>query len=148
MKKIYMLAIILLLSLSLSSCKNKYEITKNAYLLEYNVKGAYGFSFVDSNGNKELYYKIPLNVVIGAYNDTIRSKYTICYVYYNKDGDIINVIKRRTNILKKGQTHTLHLSYGEKEEYVDGVYYRYVEWQEVLFIYEGHNIYIDSSYFE
>ena len=148
MKKIYILIVVIVLSLSLSSCKNKYKITENAYLLEYNVKGTYGFSYVNSNGDKEFYYKTPLNIVVGACDDSVRSKYTICYVYYNKEGNITNVIKRRTNILKKGQTHTLHLSYGEKEEYVDGVYYRYIEWQEVLYVYEGHNIYIDCSYFE
>lgn len=147
MKKIYILIVVLILSLSLSSCKNKYEITNNAELLEYNKLGKYGFTFVSSDGDKEYFYKVPLNVVVGAYDNTIKSKYTICYVYYNKDGVITNVIKRRTNILKKGQTHTLHLSYGEKEEYIDGEYYRYVEWREVLYIYEGHNIYVDSSYF-
>ena len=148
MKKIYILIVILILSLSLSSCKNKYEITNNAELLEYNKLGKYGFTFVNSDGDKEYFYKIPANVVVGAYDNTIKSKYTICYVYYDVNGNITNVVKRKTNILKKGQTHTLHLANGEKEEYIDGTYYRYIEWEEVLFVYENHNIYIDSSYFE
>ncbi len=148
MKKIYILMVSILIVLSLTSCKNKYEISENADLLVYGEKGEYGFSYVNSNGDQEFYYKVPLNIVVGAYDDSIRSKYTICYVYYNKEGYITNVVKRKTNILKKGQTHTLHLSYGEKEEYVDGEYYRYVEWREVLYIYDGYNIYVDSSYFE
>lgn len=147
MKKVYILLIILFLSLSLTSCKNKYEISDNAYLLEYNELGTYGFSYVNSDGDKEYYYKVPLNVVVEAYDNSIKSKYTICYVYYDVNGNITNVVKRKTNILKKGQTHTLHLNYGEKEEYIDGKYYRYVEWREVLYIYEGLNIYVDSSYF-
>jgi hypothetical protein len=148
MKRIYILTITLLLIFLLGSCKNKYAISENAYLLEYNKSGTYGFSYVNSDGDKEYYYKVPLNIVVGAYDNSVKSKYTICYVYYNKDGYITNVVKRKTNILKKGQTHTLHLNYGEKEEYIDGEYYRYVEWREVLYIYEGHNLYIDSSYFE
>lgn len=148
MRKKYILIITIVLCLSLCGCKNKYEITENTQLLSYGSLGDYGFSFVNSDGDKEYYYKVPLNVVVGAYDNTIKSKYTICYVYYNKNGVITNVVKRKTNILKKGQTHTLHLAYGEKEEYIDGEYYRYVEWQEVLYIYEGYNIYVDSSYFE
>ena len=148
MKRIYILLIIFCLCLTLTSCKNKYEISENAYLLEYNKFCTYGFSYVNNDGDKEFYYKVPLNVVVGAYDNSVKSKYTICYVYYNNDGNVTNVVKRKTNILKKGQTHTLHLSYGEKEEYVDGKYYRYVEWREVLYIYEGYNIYVDSSYFE
>lgn len=147
MKRIYMLIILLVLSLTLTSCKNKYELSDNADLLVYGEKGKYGFSFVNSDGDNEYYYKVPLNVVVGAYDNSIKSKYTICYVYYDVNGNITNVIKRKTNILKKGQTHTLHLNYGEKEEYIDGKYYRYVEWREVLYIYEGLNIYVDSSYF-
>ena len=147
MKKVYILLTILFLSLSLTSCKNKYEISDNAYLLEYNELGTYGFSYVNRDGDKEYYYKVPLNIVVGAYDNSIKSKYTICYVYYDVNGSITNVVKRKTNILKKGQTHTLHLNYGEKEEYIDGKYYRYVEWREVLYIYEGLNIYVDSSYF-
>lgn len=147
MKKIYLLLVLFAVMFSLTSCKNKYELSDNAYLLEYNKLGAYGFSFINSDGDNEYYYKVPLNVVVGAYDDSIKSKYTICYVYYDVNGNITNVIKRKTNILKKGQTHTLHLNYGEKEEYIDGKYYRYVEWREVLYIYEGLNIYVDSSYF-
>ena len=148
MRKIYIFIVLFVVLFSLSSCKNKYEISENADLLEYNKLGEYGFSYVNSNGDKECYYKVPLNIVVGAYDNSIRSKYTICYVYYNKDGAITDVVKRKTNILKKNQTHTLHLSYGEKEEYIDGEYYGYIHWREVLYIYEGHNIYIDSSYFE
>lgn len=147
MKKIYLVLVLCVVMFSLTSCKNKYEISENADLLEYNKLGEYGFSYVNSNGDKEYYYKVPLNIVVGAYDNSIKSKYTICYVYYDVNGNITNVIKRKTNILKKGQTHTLHLSYGEKEEYIDGKYYRYVEWREVLYIYEGLNIYVDSSYF-
>ncbi len=148
MKKIYIYLMLIIAVISLTSCKKQYELTENAYLLEYNIKGNYGFSYVNSDGDKEYYYKTPLNIVVAAYDNSLRSKYTICYVYYNKDGDITNVVKRRTNILKKGKTHVLHLTYGEKEEFVDGVYHRYVEWREVLYIYEGYNIYIDASYFE
>ena len=147
MKKIYVILMMLFLVFSLTSCKNKYEISNNAELLVYGEKGKYGFSYVNSDGETEYYYRVPLNVVIGAYDNSIKSKYTICYVYYDANGNITNVIKRKTNILKKGQTHTLHLNYGEKEEYIDGKYYRYVEWREVLYIYEGLNIYVDSSYF-
>ena len=147
MKKIYILLIVVF-CFFLSGCKNKYEISDNAYLLEYNKLGTYGFAFVNNDGDKEYYYKVPLNVVVAAYDNNLKSKYTICYVYYNKEGNITDVVKRKTNILKKGQTHTLHLSYGEKEEYIDGEYYRYVHWREVLYVYEGHNIYVDSSYFE
>lgn len=147
MKKIYVILMMLFLVFSLTSCKNKYEISNNAELLVYGEKGKYGFSYVNSDGETEYYYRVPLNVVIGAYDNSIKSKYTICYVYYDVNGNITNVIKRKTNILKKGQTHTLHLNYGEKEEYIDGKYYRYVEWREVLYIYEGLNIYVDSSYF-
>lgn len=147
MKRINILLMIVFLAFSLTSCKNKYELSDNAYLLEYNKLGTYGFSFVNSDGDNEYYYKVPLNVVVGSYDNSIKSKYTICYVYYDVNGNITNVIKRKTNILKKGQTHTLHLNYGEKEEYIDGKYYRYVEWREVLYIYEGLNIYVDSSYF-
>ncbi|MBQ4570682.1 MAG: hypothetical protein IJB21_03205 [Bacilli bacterium] len=149
MKRIYILLMIVFLAFSLTSCKNKYVISDNADLLVYGEKGKYGFSYVNSDGEKEYYYKVPLNIVVGAYDDSIRSKYTICYVYYNKDGSIKNVIQRKTQILKKGKTNVLHLNYGEKEGYdEDGEYYRYVEWREVIYIYEGYNIYIDSSYFE
>lgn len=147
MKKIYLVLVLCVVMFSLTSCKNKYEISENADLLEYNKLGEYGFSYVNSNGDKEYYYKVPLNIVVGAYDNSIKSKYTICYVYYDVNGNITNVVKRKTNILKKGKTHTLHLNYGEKEEYIDGKYYRYVEWREVLYIYEGLNIYVDSSYF-
>ena len=96
-----MLLIIFFISLSLTSCKNKYEISDNAYLLEYNKLGTYGFSYVNSDGDKEYYYKVPLNIVVGAHNNAIKSKYTICYVYYDVNGNITNVVKRKTNILKK-----------------------------------------------
>ena len=148
MKRINILLMIVFLAFSLTSCKNKYVISDNADLLVYGEKGKYGFSYVNSDGEKEYYYKVPLNIVVGAYDDSRKSKYTICYVYYDVNGNITNVVKRKTNILKKGQTHTLHLNYGEKEEYIDGKYFRYVEWREVLYIYEGHNIYVDSSCFE
>ena len=149
MKKIYVILMMLFLVFSLTSCKNKYEISNNAELLVYGEKGKYGFSYVNSDGETEYYYRVPLNVVIGAYNDSNKSKYTICYVYYNRDGSIKNVIQRKTQILKKGKTNVLHLNYGEKEGYdEEGEYYRYIEWREVLYIYEDYNIYIDSSYFE
>lgn len=148
MKKIYILMVSVLIVLSLTSCKNKYEISENADLLVYGEKGGYGFSYVNSNGDQEVYYKVPLNIVVGAYDDSARSKYTICYVYYNRDGSIKNVVQRKTQILRKGKTNVLHLTYGETEGYDEtGEYYRYIEWREVLYIYEGYNIYIDSSYF-
>lgn len=148
MKKIYIYLILFIAVFSLSSCKNKYEISEFADLLEYGKRGEYGFSYVNEDGDKEYYYKVPLNIVVGAVDITKKSKYTICYVYYNRDGDVIGVVPRKTQILKKGKTNVLHLNYGEKEEYVNGEYFRYVEWREVLYIYEGYNIYIDSSYFE
>lgn len=149
MKRIYILITIIILIFSLTSCKNKYEISENADLLEYGKRGEYGFSYVNEDGDKEYYYEVPLNVVVGAYDNTKKSKYTICYVYYDREGSVIGVVPRRTQILKKGKTNVLHLNYGEKEGYdEDGEYYRYVEWREVLFIYEEYNIYIDSSYFE
>ena len=149
MKRIYILFIVTILVFSLSSCKNKYELSENAGLLEYGVRGEYGFSYVNEDGDKEYYYKVPLNIVVGAYDNTKKSKYTICYAYYNREGSVIGIVPRKTHVLKKGKTNVLHLNYGEKEGYDEnGVYYRYVEWREVLYIYEGHNIYVDSSYFE
>ena len=74
MKKIYIFLVLFAVLFSLSSCKNKYEISENADLLEYNKLGTYGFSYVNNDGDKEIYYKVPLNVVVGAYDNTIKSK--------------------------------------------------------------------------
>ena len=84
MKKIYIYLILFIAVFSLSSCKNKYEISESADLLEYGKRGEYGFSYVNEDGDKEYYYKVPLNIVVGAVDNTKKSKYTICYVYYNR----------------------------------------------------------------
>ena len=80
MKKIYLLLVLFAVMFSLTSCKNKYEISDNAYLLEYNELCAYGFSYVNSEGDKEYYYKVPLNVVVGVItNVTSRSTFIVSY---------------------------------------------------------------------
>ena len=99
MKKITILLTIFIFLFSLSSCKNKYEITDNAYLLEYGKLGKYGFSFDD-----EYYYLPPSNVVIGLADTSKKGKFSVGYAYYDIDGNVTSIVPRKTYILKKDQT--------------------------------------------
>ena len=149
MKRIYIYLMLIIAVVSLTSCKKSYELTENAVLLEYGVKGEYGFQYVNPDGDKVYYYKTPYNIVIGCEDSSIKSKYTICHVYYDEYGDIDRIEHRKTHILKAGETIELHLSSGENEGYdYTGKYYKYLAWREVIYIYEGYNMYVDSSYFE
>lgn len=149
MKRIYILLIIIFLCLTLNGCKKNYELTDEAVLLEYGVRGEYGFQYVNTEGDKVYYYAVPYNVVIGAADSNKKSKYTICHVYYDEFGDIDRIEHRRTQILNAGETAELHLSFGENEGYDSyGKYYCYLAWREVIYVYEGYNMYVDSSYFE
>ena len=69
--------------------------------------------------------------------------------YYDEYGDIDRIEHRKTHILNAGETAELHLSSGENEGYdYTGKYYKYLAWREVIYIYEGYNMFVDSSYFE
>lgn len=143
MKKLYILTTIFILLFSLSSCKNKYELTENAYLLEYGKLGKYGFIFDD-----EYYYLPPSNVVIGMADANKKGKFSIGYAYYDIDGNVTSIVPRKTYILKKDQTITRNFDYGETEGYDENnEYYRYVAWREIIILYEGNDIYIDNSMF-
>jgi hypothetical protein len=61
----------------------------------------------------------------------------------------IVVYNKKTYILKKDKTLTIKL-YETVSEGINSVdeYVEYVSSKEVLYLYEGMDIYIDSSYFE
>lgn len=143
MKKIGFIVLIGVLLISITSCKHQYELTENAILIEYGKANANSFIY---DGE---YYYLPNNkVVVGLEDQTSKGKFSVCIAYYDRNGNVTNVVPKKTYILKKENTASIVLANGEKEGFDNGEYYRYIEWKEVLMLYEGYNIYVDSSYFE
>ncbi len=143
MKKIVFTILICFFIINIASCNKKYELTDNAVLLEYGKQHSSSFVY---DGE---YYYLPSNkVVVGLENSNQKGKFSICIAYYDKTGNVTNVTPQKTYVLKKNQTASIALASGETEGYENGEYYRYTEWKEVIMLYEGYNLYVDSSYFE
>ncbi len=144
MKKIILLVVLSLFIIGISSCNKKYELTDNAILFEYGK--ANNNSFVYDGA----YYYLPSNKIVVGLEDTSKNgKFSVCIAYYNELGNVTSVVPKKTYVLKKDKTASIVLASGDKEGYnKDGEYYRYTEWREVIMLYEGYNIYVDSSLFD
>lgn len=144
MKKLYILVLIFIISLSTISCKKTYKLTENKEILSFGQKGKYGYIY-----NEEVYYEVPKNIVVGLVDNSLKGKFSVAVINYDIDGNITSVYNKKTYILKKDKTLTIKL-YETVSEGINSVdeYVEYVSSKEVLYLYEGMDIYIDSSYFE
>ena len=144
MKKIFILVFIFIISLSTISCKKTYKLTENKEILTYGQKGKYGYIY-----NEDIYYEVSKNIVVGLVNTSSKGKFSVAVINYDIDGNITSVYNKKTYVLKKDKTLTIKL-YETVSEGINSVneYVEYVSSKEVLYLYEGMDIYIDSSYFE
>lgn len=144
MKRLVLLIVVCFISLSVCSCKKSYKLTENKELLVYNEKGKYGYIY-----DNKVYYEVPSNIVVGLEDISKNGKFSVAVINYDIDGNVTSVYTKKTYILKKDKTLTIKLyeTISEGKNNFDE-YVRYTSSKEVLYLYEGMNIYIDSSYFE
>ena len=144
MKKVSILVFIFIISLTTISCKKTYKLTENKEILTYGQKGKYGYIY-----NEEVYYDVSNNIVVGLVDTSSKGKFSVAVINYDIDGNVTSVYNKKTYIIKKDKTLTIKL-YETISEGMNSAdeYVKYVSSKEVLYLYEGMDIYIDSSYFE
>ena len=139
MKRVIIYILFLFLALSIFSCKNKYELTSNAYEIKY--KDYYSNSIVYEG---EYYYLFTGKVLLASSNK--KSKVTLCNIYYDEIGNVTRVENTRTIILDKGKTYPITFTVTKQNTTKSGSIVEFISMRQGIYVYENYSVIVDASY--
>ena len=138
MKKIYIIFLLLVSILFISSC-SKHKMTDNAYTLSNDTDKT---NKVTIDNEYYFIYKGKL-LVTGTTNKSI---ITICNIYYDANGNIESVSKVQKMILSNKKNYELQFRESVINSKVDGKIIEYVNMRQAISIYNDCSIIVDESY--
>ena len=139
MKRVIIYILFLFLAWSIVSCKNKYELTSNAYEIKY--KDYYSNSIAYEG---EYYYLFTGKVLLASSDK--KSKVTLCNIYYDEIGNVTRVENTRTIIFDKGKTYPITFTITKQNTTKSGSIVEFISMRQGIYVYENYSVIVDASY--